>query len=1017
MTIDITSASTQLPSKLFVEASAGTGKTFLIEHYVVRSLLDQTPLHPSNASPAQLAVITFTKAASKELKARIRKALEETRLVLLGHKHPQYEYLHHFLQSSNRSHLIDTISQTLDHLHEATISTIHGFCDHLLTLWHEKRGEPPSTFLSDREKKEWLVEYLLHLPPSISPEEWKLISHAFLSDQDRLFSFLFDTIDDPPLYTPPDTLTLQKSFTAFSQLFPEKIHHLADALATTASCFRGNARRDGSLPRKLRSFFSALQKLTLSYSQENLHSLIATSLDLPKIFATPSSKKRSPDEDIVFAFLKTVWPHLHPFLDPEVAKNKLAHECSHAFSTFLTLSRKKTFQSMIFQVAALSDNAQFCALCTSQFRYLIVDEFQDTDATQWKIFQLFLKNPNGNTLFVGDPKQAIYAFRKADIYTYLDAKETFTEVRSLTCNFRSLPELVTAQNRLFAPSMFFLPKTQKFLHPLPSSASQHLPENPCASIRFFLAESTFDKRRRWPNDDLEHTFFAWIANDSLQNGISLSHQAVLVKDRYQAQRLQTFLSSRSIPSLAWKVDTLLDTPIYQWLQRALLLIARPNDKKRLLSLLLSFQPDKNLSLCSSLTTDNRLDLWARCALEWTAVSTAFSQNGIAGLAHSLFSCRWDGTRTVEESLSQEQLIDLEHLLELLSSLFLHSLDAYALALSRLGELIEPEKLSRRIDPSHIGIRILTMHASKGLEFDIVYALGCASRTPFQNPPAEADAEKLRQLYVSITRAKKCCHIPLALDTTNTPPPIGQASPVELLLASHSSSWHEPLYQHMTSSDFRAVLSSLSPHILCSDTLPPPLPPPCPNIIAPPAVQSLSGIPRIYRSYSSLRPKISGSSPVFGIRFHKAISHLLRSDTTDIAAFLHNHFGWDDPELTSLLTQALCVQLLPSLCLKDIPKTQLRSECSFLDKHAPNVYERGSIDLLFFHQDRLYLLDWKTVPLPDYSPSSLKQHTLAHGYDLQHQMYKSAALKSFSVPWGGFFFVYVRGLPSGVLPLD
>jgi exodeoxyribonuclease V beta subunit len=987
MTVDITSLES-IPQKLFVEASAGTGKTFLIEHYVTRSIINaaQDPLFHIR----QLAVITFTRAAAQELRLRIKKTLEFALQVAYGRQTPTFAYLH--FPQQERSSIINVLNTSLENLQEASITTIHGFCDRLLTFWQETQGLPTSSFVSDKEKREWLCEFLLHLPPSILPEEWAQIHRSFSYDQEKIFSYLLDAIDTPPSYTPPDPDLLTETFRSFLQTFPEA-EALANILSENATCFKGNTKRDGSLRKELVHYFTLLQQFLRAPQG------ILPNIDLDEVFAVPLAKKAGPNPSVISAFLKTIWPILSPFQNPSNLQKKLGLECANAFHTFLQLSNKKTFHSLLSSVATLSDMADFQSLCTSKIKYLIVDEFQDTDAVQWKIFKtLFLDT--GRVLFVGDPKQAIYSFRHADVYTYLDAKASFSEHRTLSCNFRSSSSLVEAQNTLF--SSFFLPKKESSFTFLPSSSIRSSTQGP--AIHFFLKNGTFDKRRRWPDDATEQSFFEWIANESLHHK-NFHKQAILVKDRYQAQRIYEYLVRRSIPALAWNVNSLVDTPIYLFLQRALHLIAKPHDKKRLLSLLLTLRPADTFSLCKAISDDHRLDIWARCATEMEAVSQAFHRRGIAGLAHALFLCRWDGEHTVEQSLTQEELIDLEHLLELLSSLPLHSLDAYSHALLHLHEHFD--QLTRRFDPSQEGIRILTMHASKGLEFDIVYALGCASRTPPAESPAEADAEKLRQIYVCMTRAKECCYLPLAL--SENPPPLGQAAPTELLLASgNATRWHEDLYQRMTSSSLRSILSSFH-NISITESPRPAIDPPV--ITLPPTLlsSSLFGQSRSYRSYSSLRLRSSSSSPAFGIRFHLAISQLLRMQTPDIHRLLAS-YGWENEELASLLQEALQLQVFSSVRLQDIPKDQIRTECTFVDK-VSSSYERGSVDLLFFFENKLFLLDWKTTLLSDFSPSYIKEHTKSH-YDCQYQIYSAAAKRAYPHCWGGFFFIYVRGLSQG-----
>src|SRR5215472_2195673 len=101
---------------------------------------------------------------------------------------------------------------------------------------------------------------------------------------------------------------------------------------------------------------------------------------------------------------------------------------------------------------------ELAAALRERFRFALVDEFQDTDDLQWRVFRrIFVEGGGDNRLFlIGDPKQAIYAFRDADVFTYLDARREMTDkheaaVVPLTRNFRSTQPMLEAINLIFAP--------------------------------------------------------------------------------------------------------------------------------------------------------------------------------------------------------------------------------------------------------------------------------------------------------------------------------------------------------------------------------------------------------------------------------------------------------------------------------------------------------------------------------------------------------------------------------------
>jgi exodeoxyribonuclease V beta subunit len=151
MSFDITSRHTSWGNRLFIEASAGTGKTFVIEHYLVRSALFST------FCPEELALITFTRAVANELKIRLRRTFEKTCSSLLSLDPSPHDYLIPVLEGDDsvRKRAIRTLEEVKAGLPSAVITTIHGFCDKLMRAYAESIGEEvEEEWLSDYEKRE-----------------------------------------------------------------------------------------------------------------------------------------------------------------------------------------------------------------------------------------------------------------------------------------------------------------------------------------------------------------------------------------------------------------------------------------------------------------------------------------------------------------------------------------------------------------------------------------------------------------------------------------------------------------------------------------------------------------------------------------------------------------------------------------------------------------------------------------------------------------------------------------------
>ncbi len=182
-----------------------------------------------------------------------------------------------------------------------------------------------------------------------------------------------------------------------------------------------------------------------------------------------------------------------------------------------------------------------------KYQAVIVDEFQDTDPVQWNIFEtLFLTDPTKAVYLVGDPKQSIYAFRSADIYTFLEAAKGFNieQKAALTTNYRSTQGLLDGLNRLFCGKPWMdLPKLQQQLFvPLSNAAKQGDGE-----LCFMIAEGELGMGKRWPSEIVEQQFFSYIIHEIHQHHLEPREIAILVKDRYQALRVKNVLEKYQVP--------------------------------------------------------------------------------------------------------------------------------------------------------------------------------------------------------------------------------------------------------------------------------------------------------------------------------------------------------------------------------------------------------------------------------------------------------------------------------------
>ena len=251
---------------------------------------------------------------------------------------------------------------------------------------------------------------------------------------------------------------------------------------------------------------------------------------------------------------------------------------------------------LLEQMDRALESPSFADKIKEKYKAAIIDEFQDTDAIQWSVFQkLFLvaKSPIPALYLVGDPKQSIYAFRKADLYTYLKAQKNLglQSQKILKTNYRSSKELIDGLNTLFlhdyAGHWLQLPATgdhipyQKVL----AGCEGEPLEDDKKAVHILKIDDA--KARFVPSRDLEQNIlFPYIASQIKALDLGFSAFAVLIKDRYQAVRLQKYFKQIGIPAVTQSGISVCFSKAYLLMNALFEAVLKPNQlgaTKKLLS--------------------------------------------------------------------------------------------------------------------------------------------------------------------------------------------------------------------------------------------------------------------------------------------------------------------------------------------------------------------------------------------------------------------------------------------------
>lgn len=1064
-------------SHYLLEASAGTGKTFAIENLIVRLLIEQNPLQLQ-----EILAVTFTRAAARDLKQRIRMKIEHAVEILSGlSTETPPDYLQAILeQNQDNLHKAQRrLTQALFSFDEIQIFTIHGFCHRLLREHLFDTGFSLSTKNSEEQISKAKMLQVVHdflrtqIHPHIySPEQIRKLAHTDDQLEKLKENLLSEVLKDTCSET--QSLTFQEQVDAFKEMMKilkakgiENSNMIIDDFISQAPfynkiCDKKKRVKSENLE-KVQNFANLFSKT--DWDAKDLELLIRDGLYYCQAFDPANRSKKSDVSNLVLNYpqlLPLLQKHLEPIVNQASLETSiiqaLASRCKTYFKRYMSQEELLNYDDLLHEMKRAIKNPRFADKLRQRYKAVIVDEFQDTDPIQWEIFQTLFLNENSNThlYLVGDPKQAIYSFRKADIYTYLSASAAIgpSSQASLITNYRSQPKLIQALNTLFSATPEFIP--------LPRLNS-HLPYTPVleggkisfkdfhdgrGSLHFFIA--TTDKSSKYT--EIESTQFIPFIIQELgrlrKEGLRYKDCAILVSDRYQATRISEALQESRIPCANQRNGLLSDTPALQALQEILEAVLSPrNDsfiKTALGGPVLGWQHHELHKLEDhSIYEDILLKFYM-----WRKI---LSEQGFL----PFFKALLDSADLLSREDSHALYHDLCHLAEILGTYQSQHKASPEQLLQFLHELSvipqnEEEAYKRRANPDLDAVQILTTHSSKGLEFEIVFTLGLTQRSnhrPPENEIHETDAEKMRLLYVALTRAKQRAYVPIFFYDKPEP---GKSSPIELLLTKLDTPNKQQFIEKV----------ALYPNTKISDldieTTEPFLDDPSPiPILSEPLSYTILDKPAYIQSYTSLiqtmphepiperepphdfdniikTPHTLPSGNAIGNILHKIletipfdplrkpqIDNIIRSQITStpfqpwedvICQIVHNAIETPLPLIST-----------PANLSKIDPRKHYR-ETEFIYSMKPQEnYLKGIIDLVFEHQGYYYILDWKSNWLgpstDDYQQNHLEAAMQQNNYFMQASIYAQALEKllahttqqPFEMIFGGVIYVFLRGI--------
>ena len=810
-----------------IEASAGTGKTYTIGSLYLRLLLkagENNFSRPLNVE--EILVVTFTDMATEELKKKIRERITDAIDKLTTFTETQDksafkndEFLTALSQDLDIFEAIHRLKLAEQNMDLAAIYTIHGFCRRMLMqyafhsgihfnlelikdqsdllvrfaneFWREhfyplpfemadfiaNELDSPDYVLSllesdlgknlivDLENKQALsisITEFLHQYLGEYFKDIKALKRFWLESAGKISELITEELNKDYAKGEPKSLSRRSYNTSRLAKWIEKVNAWA------------NNPRDYLLNETLMSYFT--QSALGEKGEEGASPFIAP------IFAEleeRASALMSPD-----LLRRVILYHYRQGLQQKLLDYKLNHQ-------------EKSFDDLLRLLCEALQGAQgdeLAEMIRFQYPFAMIDEFQDTDSQQYAIFsKIYRDNPEKNTGFImiGDPKQAIYRFRGADIFTYLKASDEAQSRFELTKNYRSEKNLVDGVNALFDfPQSPFIYQNINFT--AVDSRDDHfrfyLNGKAEPAYRFYLTESDKVNKtemakicaisiQHWLKSAAENQ--AVFQNEDTCKTLQAANIAVLVKNRYEAEDVIQELQKLGIASVYLSdqssvFDSHVAVELLRILKACLNVAERP-----ILNAIATALFGLNAADIHQIQ-QNEAD-WQRWADSFAQYQQTWQRQGILAMLHQILLEQGISERLLSQATGERDLTDFLHLAEILQqAATLH--ESEAALLSWFEKQIQGEgrqEAQIRLESERQLVKIVTIHKSKGLEYDLVWLpfLAVPSKDPSKKDIniyyskerdetlwdmenrnlnalyEETFAEELRLLYVALTRAK------------------------------------------------------------------------------------------------------------------------------------------------------------------------------------------------------------------------------------------------------------------------
>ena len=790
-----------------IEASAGTGKTYAIAGLFLRLLLEK------HMAPSEILVMTYTVAATEELRDRIRRKIRAALDALAG-SGTKDQFLGDLVSGlADRKDARDRLREALRSFDEAPIFTIHSFCQRMLGENAFESGSPFDTELlpDERGLREEIVRDFWRRHFYEAPVEFVHYARGRCKGPASFVSLLRAAPLRPDARIIPEAPpSAFRSLEALRDSFAGLRKAWFESRAGVETAFHDEGLNKKQYGRPERFVVAMDTFLARPWAALPLSSdLMKFS---PDALAKAAKKGHSAPTHLFF----------ERFRDFEAAVQALAVEMEgqirflrcelfryvrQELATRKWRRNLRSYDDLLTDLRKALGSAEAGVLSGAirkKYRAALIDEFQDTDPVQFAIFESVF-GQGGTTLFlIGDPKQAIYSFRGADLFAYIRAASYVKRRYTLAENWRSEPGLIRAVNTLFSRPR----------HPFLYEAVPFEPARPAAgeTRALTIGGRCEPPLQLWALDGGGETVSVEQARERIRRAVAAeiarlieagrrgevligpetlreADMAVLVRTNREALLMQDALIELGVHSVLYTTGNLFDTREARQVELLLRAVAEPNEETAVRTALATDIMGLDGAAIDGLMGDaDALEERIRRFHDWR---DTWERHGFVRMFRELMLAEQVRPRLLSFPGGERRLTNVLHLAEVLHGEEMRRRPGTSgliqwLAKQRDEETPRREEHQLRLESDADAVKVVTIHKSKGLEYPVVFcpfnwgmsrvgrevfsfhdeadgwrlnvALEAAGDEARRAAEREQLAENVRLLYVSVTRARNRCYL-------------------------------------------------------------------------------------------------------------------------------------------------------------------------------------------------------------------------------------------------------------------